>query len=279
MPEIVADLHLHSTYSDGLFTPSALAELVASKGLRAFSLTDHDSVGGLAEIPANPKVTLIPGIELTSTHDGKEIHILGYYVNPNEPELGEVLKRIAVRRSQRLMDIVDKLNNAGKVSLDKDELAEDLGTGSYNRLNLARFMVKKGLAQSIERVFTNYLGDSSEAYEAVNYFSPTDAIRLLHNSGGLAFLAHPYTNNTSGYIPELVECGLDGVEAFHPSHGQADVKKCLDWAARFKLGVSGGSDFHGNENSPRKILSAGLNGERLVDFLGLNPSRDLAAAV
>jgi predicted metal-dependent phosphoesterase TrpH len=279
MPDIVADLHLHSTFSDGLFTPAEILELVVSKGLRAFSLTDHDSVGGFASLTPNPKVTFIPGIELTSTYESKEIHILGYYINPNEPELGEVLKHIALRRSQRLMDIVDKLNNGGKVALDKDELAETLGTGSYNRLNLARFMVKKGLAQSIERVFANYLGDSSEAYETVNYFSPAKAIKLIHKCGGLAFLAHPYTNNTSGYIPELVEYGLNGLEAFHPSHGTADVKKCLDWAARFKLGVSGGSDFHGNENSPRKILSAGLNGERLVDFLALNPSRDLATAV
>ncbi|MBI3793959.1 MAG: PHP domain-containing protein [Nitrospinae bacterium] len=278
MSEIVADLHLHSTFSDGLHTPAALAELVAGKGLRAFSLTDHDTVAGHALVPQNPKVTFIPGIELTATHDGKEVHLLGYYINKDEPELGDILAKIAARRTKRLMDIVDKLNNAGKVLLDKDELAEDLGTGSYNRLNLARFMVKKGLAQSIERVFNSYLGDSSDAYEAVNYLSPVHAIKLIHQCGGVAFLAHPYTNNTSLLIPELVECGLNGIEAFHPSHGVSDVKKCLDWAVRFKLGVSGGSDFHGNENSPRKILSAGLNGERLVDFLALNPSRDCVIA-
>ncbi len=278
MPEIVADLHLHSTFSDGLYTPEALVDLVVSKGLKAFSITDHDTVQGVVSIKPCTKATLIPGIELTSTSEGKEVHILGYYIDIKNAELLETLSHIAVRREKRLMDIVDKLNKAGKVSLDKDELAGEFGTGSYNRLNLARFMVKKGIAQSIERVFTNYLGDSSDAYEAVNYFSPLNAIRLIHKCGGLAFLAHPYTNNTSSMIPELVEHGLNGLEAFHPSQGQADLKKCLDWATRFKLGLSGGSDFHGNENSPRKILAAGLNGERLVDFLALDPSRDYVAA-
>jgi len=278
MPEIVADLHMHSTFSDGLHTPEALVELVVGKGIKAFSITDHDSIQGVAAVQPCAKATLIPGIEITSTHEGKEVHILGYYINIKEPELIETLSNIAIRRERRLMDIVDRLNTAGKISLDKEELSREFGTGSYNRLNLARFMVKKGIAQSIERVFANYLGDSSEAYEAVNYFSPLNAIRLIHKCGGLAFLAHPYTNNTSSLIPELVEHGLNGLEVFHPSHGAADVKKALDWAVRFRLGISGGSDFHGNENSPRKILSAGLNGDRLVEFLALNPSRDYVAA-
>ncbi|MBI5463738.1 MAG: PHP domain-containing protein, partial [Ignavibacteriales bacterium] len=165
MPDIVADLHLHSTFSDGLYAPDALVDLVVSKGLKAFSITDHDSVQGVASIKPCTKATLIPGIELTSTLEGKEVHLLGYYINIEEPELIETLSLIAHRREKRLMDIVDKLNNAGNFFLDKDELAHEFGTGSYNRLNLARFMVKKGIAQSIERVFANYLGDGTDAYE------------------------------------------------------------------------------------------------------------------
>ncbi len=277
MPEIVADLHLHSTFSDGLNSPEELAQLVVDKGLKAFSITDHDSVKGIEQAKTD-KATLIPGIELTSTLEGKEVHLLGYYINTAYAPLLETLDNIAARREKRLLDIVDKLNTAGKVRLDKDELAESLEKRSYNRLNLARFMVKKGLTPSVERAFNLYIGDNATAYEAVNFFSPVAAIRLIHKAGGIAFLAHPYSNNTSALIPELVECGLNGIEAFHPSHTLASVEKCFDWAKRFKIGLSGGSDFHGNANSPRKILAAGLTGERLVEFMALNPLRDFVAA-
>ncbi len=277
MPEIVADLHLHSTFSDGLNTPEELIQLVSEKGLKAFSLTDHDSVQGI-EFAKTDKVTHIPGIELTSTLEGKEVHILGYYINPGYAPLLETLNDIAVRRQKRLLDIVDKLNAAGKIRLDKDELSESLEKRSYNRLNLARFMVKKGLTPNVERAFNLYIGDNATEYEAVNFFPPRAAIRLIHRAGGIAFLAHPYSNDTSALIPELVECGLNGIEAFHPSHNSANVEKCLDWAKRFKIGISGGSDYHGNANSPRKILAAGLSGERLVEFMALNPQRDFVAA-
>ena len=277
MPEIVADLHLHSTYSDGLNSPEELAQLVVAKGLKAFSITDHDTVKGIEQAKTD-KATLIPGIELTSTLDGKEVHVLGYYLNPGYAPLLETLNSIAVRREKRLMDIVDKLNAGGKVRLDKDELTESLEKRSYNRLNLARFMVKKGLTPNVERAFNLYIGDGAAAYEAVNFFSPALAIRLIHKAGGIAFLAHPYSNNTSALIPELVECGLNGIEAFHPSHNAASVEKCLDWAKRFKIGICGGSDYHGNSNSARKILAAGLTGERLVEFMALNPLRDFVAA-
>lgn len=277
MPEIVADLHLHSTFSDGLNTPEELAQLVVDKGLKAFSITDHDSVKGI-DLAKTDKATLIPGIELTSTFDGKEVHLLGYYINAGYAPLLDTLDNIAVRREKRLLDIVDKLNTAGKVRLDKDELTVSLEKRSYNRLNLARFMVKKGLTPNVERAFNLYIGDGAAAYEAVNFFSPMEAIRLIHKAGGIAFLAHPYSNNTSALIPELVECGLNGIEAFHPSHTAASVEKCFDWAKRFKIGLSGGSDYHGNANSPRKILAAGLTGERLVEFMALNPLRDFVAA-
>ncbi len=277
MPEIVADLHLHSTFSDGLNTPEDLAQLVTSKGLKAFAITDHDTVKGI-EHARTDKATLIPGIELTATHEGKEVHILGYYINTAYAPLVETLDNIAGRRQKRLLEIVEKLNQEGKVKLDKDELIASLGSGSYNRLNLARFMVKKGVTSSVERAFASYIGDKSPAYEAVNYFSPVAAIKMIHKAGGIAFLAHPYSNNTSALIPELVECGMNGIEAFHPSHSESDIRKCLDRAEHFKIGISGGSDYHGNTGSPRKILSAGLTGERLVEFMALNPLRDFVAA-
>lgn len=278
MTEIVADLHLHSNYSDGIHTPLALLELLIKNEIKAFSLTDHDTVSGCSELENCEKISFIPGIELTATINAYEIHILGYYINTETPELLKTLDNIAKKRVSRLFGIVDRLNRAENMNIDKDELAEYLGKRTYNRLNLARFMKSKGICSSLEECFRLYLGDSSESYEAVNYFSPVDAIRLIHKSGGLAFLAHPNTLKNFSTISELVEEKLDGIEVFHPSHKPKHVKRYLEWARQFKLGISGGSDFHGSDNSPRKILSAGLSGERLVDFLALNPNRDFVTA-
>lgn len=275
---IVADLHMHTVFSDGLNTPEEICELVENKGLKAFSVTDHDSVKGIATLKKCAKITFIPGIELTATANRKEIHLLGYYINPETEQLIETLQKIQEKRVERLMEMVDGLNKLGKFSIDRDELAEEMGDGLYNRLNLARFMVKKKIAPRIDYCFSHYLGDGSEQYAPVDYFSPLEAINLIHKSGGLAFLAHPYNLDIHIMIPELVEQGLDGIEAFYPTHGSDEVRQCLEWAERFGLGVSGGSDFHGATGSPKQILSAGLDGERLVDFLAIKPDRDFVTA-
>ncbi|MFQ5431097.1 MAG: PHP domain-containing protein [Nitrospinota bacterium] len=275
MGEIVADLHMHSSCSDGLHTPEALCELIVSKGINVFSLTDHDTVQGLSRLKTCEVATIIPGLELTATMNDKEAHILGYYINPENRELVDTLKAIREKRKERLLEIVDYLDKTGAMRIDADDLLAELGDGGLNRMNLARYMVKKGLAKNFDHCFRDFIGESTKAYRPVNYFSPSKAMELIHHAGGLAFLAHPHTNNVHNIIPELAEGGLDGLEAFHPSHGPSEIQTCLEWAARFKLGVSGGSDFHGNPNSPRQLLSAGLNGERLVEFLALKPDRDM----
>jgi len=276
MQSIVADLHIHSVFSDGLDTPESICDAVAASGLKLFSLTDHDSVKGHAVCRQYDGVSFIPGIELTATTNGREVHILGYFVKTEFPELLETLENIAVRRKERLFGIIDKVNGASGMGIDRDEVERYIGAGSYNRLTLARFMTGKGMVPNLEYCFTYFLGDRSDYYEAVNYFTPPEAINLIHRAGGTAFLAHPYANKTADLIPELVEQGLDGIEAFHPSHGSGEVRRCLDWAERFRLAVSGGSDYHGVEGSSRKLLSAGLNGERLVDFLAFHRPKDCA---
>lgn len=276
---IVADLHMHTVFSDGLNTPEEICELVENKGLKVFSVTDHDSVKGIASLKKCAKITFISGIELTATANRKEVHLLGYYIDPETGQLLETLHKIQEKRVERLMEMVDGLNRLGKFSIDRDELMEEMGDGLYNRLNLARFMVKKKIAPRIDSCFSQYLGDASEMYAPVDYFSPDKAIDLIHKSGGLAFLAHPHNLGVHGMIPELVEQGLDGIEAFYPTHGPDEVRQCLEWAGRFGLGVSGGSDFHGTPGSPKQIMSAGLDGERLVDFLAIKPDRDFVTSV
>lgn len=275
---IVADLHMHTVFSDGLNTTEEICELVANKGLKAFSVTDHDSVKGIASLKKFATVTFIPGIELTATTNRKEVHILGYYINPETEQLLETLHKIQEKRVERLMEMVDRLNKLGKFLIDRDELMEEMGDGLYNRLNLARFMIKKKMAPRIDYCFSQYFGDGSELYEPVDYFSPHKAIGLIHKSGGLAFLAHPYNLDIQAMIPEFVEQGLDGLEAFYPTHKPNEVRQCLEWAERFGLGVSGGSDFHGTLGSTKQIMAAGLDGERLVDFLAIKPDCDFVTA-
>jgi hypothetical protein len=270
MAEIVADLHLHSDCSDGITSPADLLQRIENIGLKAFSLTDHDSVAGHEVMRGAGKVEFIPGIELTSTEGGKEIHILGYFISSDFPELLEIIGRIAVKRRERIKSIVDSLNRIAGLNIDMDELAESIGAGSYNRLNLARFIVQKGLAQSIDECFNRYLGESSESYETVNFFSPGEAIGLLHRAGGKAFLAHPFHTDVIRFIPKMVEQGLDGIEAYHPSQSPEETRSCLEMAAKYGLGVCGGSDYHGNENSKRKILASGLDDEMLQKFLTMN---------
>ena len=278
MGEIVADLHMHSTCSDGLHSPEALCDLIKSTGINAFSLTDHDSVQGLSRLKSCVGVTIIPGLELTATMDNQEMHILGYYIDPENRQLVDTLNAIREKRIERLLEMVDYLSKSGAMQIDADDLLAELGDGGLNRMNLARYMVKKRHAKSLDHCFKSFIGESTKAYRPVNYFSPLKAIELIHHAGGLAFLAHPYTNKIYKIIPELVEHGLDGLEVFHPSHTPSEIQSCLEWTVRFKLGVSGGSDFHGNPDSPRQILSSGLNGERLVEFLALKPDRDMVTA-
>ncbi|MEE8483855.1 MAG: hypothetical protein V3S46_04575, partial [Nitrospinota bacterium] len=265
-------------YSDGLHTPEELMQMAVENGLKAFSITDHDSIEALGQVQPNENITFIPGVEITSTVNNREVHILGYYIRPEDPKLVETLAAIAQKRKVRLLSMVEKLNKAFGIGMDIGELIESFGQKAYNRMNLARLMVERGISPSIKGCFAKYLGDENEVYEAVNYFAPEEAVKVIHESGGLAFIAHPYLINEPRIIPELVEQGIDGIEVFHPSHRPDEIRIGLEWAARFNLGVSGGSDFHGNDNSKRKLLAAGLTGERLVDFLSLNPNRDFVIA-
>ncbi len=270
MREIVADLHLHSSFSDGLDSPESLCDKVLESGLQTFSLTDHDSVAGHDICSKCEGAEFIPGIELTATNEGKEVHILGYFIDSENEELLEVLGKIATKRKDRLFSIVKKLNASKKALIDWDELGENIGGSSYNRLNLARFMIKKGVVRNLDDCFSRLLGDSSDAYEAVDFFSPVEAIALLHGSGGVAYVAHPFATGVSTLIPSLVDEGLDGIEVYHSSHSPGDERKCMELAERYNLGICGGSDYHGNENSPRKILSAGLDKKEFENFLAHN---------
>lgn len=243
-----ADLHVHSSFSDGTFAPEQLAALAKQLGLRALALTDHDTIDGceqLANACAKHGLEFVPATELTSNHNGIEVHILGYYIEIRSAALQAALTEAQTARKNRVRQMVQKLNRLG-VSLAAETV---LGLGqcsSPGRPHVARALVQAGLCASYDDAFERYLGKNKPAWVANRRMPACDAIALIHTAGGLAVLAHPGLNGADSAIPSLIEAGLDGLECYHTKHSTQQAERYLRLAARHGLLVTGGSDCHGH---------------------------------
>ncbi|HHY86749.1 MAG TPA: PHP domain-containing protein [Verrucomicrobia bacterium] len=244
---MVADLHLHSNFSDGTYTPEEIVSHAARHRLSAIALTDHDTVEGCdaaARACHAAGIEFIPGTELTAQHGDDEIHILAYFCDTrNEKLLAEIGKFQAVRQN-RIREMVARLNRMD-VPLRVESVFELANCRSPGRPHVARALVKAGLVGSLDEAFERYLKKSRGAWVPKAKMSALAAIELIHQAQGLAVMAHPGLNRTDQVIPKLVEAGLDGIECFHSKHSAATARHYLDIAARFGLLVTGGSDCHG----------------------------------
>lgn len=246
---VFADLHLHSTASDGNLSPREVVGLAKEKGIQVISLTDHDTTQGLAEAMAAGKelsVKVIPGIELSTETQGEEIHILGYYIDHGDPGLQGVLTQLKEARVGRIKEITRRLQDLG-FALTWEEVREEArGASSIGRPHVAQVMVKKGYAKSIAEVFARWIGPGKPAF-VTRYKLPTaQAVELLHSAGGLAFLAHPgLLTEGIEWAEKLLSLPLDGIEVYHSEHSQAQSQEFLAWARAKNLHISGGSDCHG----------------------------------
>jgi len=242
-----ADLHMHTLFSDGTFTPEELAARGAGVGLAAMALTDHDSVEGcerMAKACGGLGVEFIVGTELTAEFAEKEVHLLGYYFDPhNETMLAEIKKFQAVRQS-RIGEMVAQLNKIN-VPLRAETVFALANCRSPGRPHVARALVQEGFCQSMEEAFDRFLKKGRRAWVPKRRISAVDAIALIQQAGGLAVLAHPGLNHCDEIIPMLKEQGIDGIECFHTKHGPKMARHYLDLAARLGLLVTGGSDCHG----------------------------------
>lgn len=246
-PEIFADLHLHTFYSDGTFSPEALAARGAEVGLSAMALTDHDTVEGCEEMARACQalgIEFIVGTELTAEFENREVHLLGYFLDlRNEKLLAEIKKFQAVRQS-RIHEMADRLNKIG-IPLRAETVFALANCRSPGRPHVARALVQEGLCPNMEDAFDRLLKKGRPAWVPKCKISALDAIALIHQAGGLAVIAHPGLNHCDEIIPILTQQGVDGIECFHSKHTSKMSKHYLQMAAQLNLLVTGGSDCHG----------------------------------
>jgi 3',5'-nucleoside bisphosphate phosphatase len=242
-----ADLHLHTNYSDGTYSPEELVAQAKAQGLAAIALTDHDSVEGCTrtEIACRAEgIEFIAGTELTAEHDGNELHILGYFLDTQNPRLLTEMAQFQSVRQNRIREMVAKLNQLG-ISLDAEKVFALANCQSPGRPHVARALVQSGFCSSHDDAFERFLKKNRPAWVGKFKISAADAIGLIHHAGGAAVFAHPGLNRVDEVIPDLVEVGLDGIECFHTKHSNSTANHYVEIAKRFGLLITGGSDCHG----------------------------------
>ena len=240
------DLHLHSTASDGHFAPAEVAAQAAAANLHIIALTDHDTAAGVRELQAAAlPLKLIPGIEISSTHEGRDVHMLGYYIDAAHPSILAHEERARDGRNIRMRKMIAKLAALG-VHVSFEEVQAAAGEGDVlGRPHLARVMVDLGYVASHSQAFDKYIGDDGPAFSPTELVTPGDAIRIIHEAGGLAVWAHPRPDAFERELPRLQAWGLDGVECFRPRVQPADALRMDERARSLGLVVTGGSDWHG----------------------------------
>ena len=254
VPAAFVDLQVHTTASDGALAPAAVVQAAAAASLYAIAITDHDSVEGLTEAHEAGErlgVRIVPGVELSSHFEGEELHLLGLHLS-NLEAMREALTDLRVQRVQRAERIVATLNSHGMPITMESVLAE-AGPGAVGRPHIARAMLAGGWVREFREAFDKWIGWGKPAYMAKDPFDVTDAIALVHRAGGLAVWAHPGELATPARIGRLAERGLDSVEVLHPSHPPYLVQRLIDHTEKAGLLPSGGSDWHGTQEGPRKL--------------------------
>jgi predicted metal-dependent phosphoesterase TrpH len=254
--ESKADLHLHTTYSDGALSPYELIKKAKGAGLDIISITDHDSVGAIEEgvtIGKEHGLEVIPGMELSANLDQLEVHILGYFMDYRNASLLESLAVFREKRLRRAERIVGKLNRMN-IPLNIESVVAHAAGNAIGRPHIATVMVNEGHAESYRQAFNKYLGDGRPAYERKEEFSPEDTVRLIASAGGLSFLAHPGRSLNDTLLARLIDSGLDGIEVVHPSHTPELVSYYRGIVNEYCLMECGGSDFHGGLKGDDEIL-------------------------
>ena len=242
-----ADLHTHTIHSDGALSPLELIAKAKSVGLRAISITDHDTINAFAEAMVfgdEHGIEIIPGVELSTNYNGSELHVLGYFVDTKNKNLLESLTVFREERLKRVERIVDKLNRMN-IPLTVESVLANAGSGAVGRPYVANALVNEGHASSYQQAFNKYIGEGRPAYEKKSVVSPEETVRLIANAGGLSFLAHPGRSIDEATLTHLIKSGLDGIEVIHPSHTPELVNYYRGIVSQYCLLESGGSDFHG----------------------------------
>ena len=240
-----ADLHVHSSYSDGNMSIKEINDYAKTKGLDLIAITDHDNLESLKDISnLNSDVLLLTGVELSTYHNEENIHILGYFYN-NEIVTNEVidyLNELREKRDKRIYKIIDKLKEFYNITIDYNDIYK-FADGAIGRPHIAKAISEK-YGCTYNEAFNRYIGNNQKAYVRTTNFATKDAIDFLHRNNAIAVMAHP-SHIKNNDIEELIKLGIDGIEVYYPDHDNEDISKYLDLAEKYKLLVTGGSDFHG----------------------------------
>jgi predicted metal-dependent phosphoesterase TrpH len=258
-----ADLHVHTTASDGLYTPAEVINLARRSGLAAVAITDHDTLDAIPaaqDAAGGSAVEVVPGVEITAELDGHELHLLGYCIRLDDRPLNAALARLREHREQRFWGMVERLRRFG-VSVDREALQDEAERGVLSRRNLAVHLVKMGEAGSVREAFQRFLGDNGRATIPKVRLPVAEAIRLVRGAGGLASWAHPSGQCTRESLLTLRALGLQAVEAYYPSFKKKWTQQLCDWAGELGLAVTGGSDCHGPDQPSRAIGTCSLAAE------------------
>jgi predicted metal-dependent phosphoesterase TrpH len=244
------DLHMHTTASDGRCTPEELVQQAFDKGIRTMAVTDHDTMASVARAAAAAHalgMTCIPGIEITSVHGGKDVHVLAYFLPELSTELADLLAEQRRNRTERAQTIAERLAAAG-APIDVDALmqaGDALGGKSLARPQIAQALIAAGHVSTVAEAFDKYLAEDGPAYVPHRGASPAEVVSLIVKAGGLASLAHPGYTKKDDVIAGMIEAGLGAIEAYHSSHDEETTQRYLALAGEQGLAVSGGSDYHG----------------------------------
>lgn len=266
------DLHVHTTASDGAYSPKKIVHLAKEKGISFLAVTDHDTITGLGEAEnecRKCKIDFFPGIEFSTCLERYELHILGYNINWNNEKLQEMLLKLHEDRKTRIEKMVVKLSELG-IPIKIEDVRNKSLHQNLGRPHIALVLMELGVVQSIEEAFTNWLNPRSPAFVPRYRLSPLTAIQLLQEAGGVPVLAHPGIDCPNWILPSLIENGLQGIEVFHPKHSEEMKSYYLKIAEENKLIITGGSDFHGHEEKDFAQF-----GEMKVPFSSIKKLHDL----
>ena len=265
-----ADLHLHSTYSDGVYSPHELASMAKAAGITALALTDHDTLKGLPEMKEAAKETgidFIPGVEFSARWENRQVHIIGYGIDEHNALLLERLADVRNARRSRLEKIIKRLHEMG---MPVEVPVPEEGQRAVGRPHIARALVSQGYVKTVQEAFDLYIGEGKPAYQPQTKMTPPEAVMLIHQAGGLAVQAHPEEIGDRALALKLLEAlAYDGIEVYHPSAKDKTTEDFwLQIARGRKLLVTGGSDFHGNPGRfPETLPEWQVEHEKVEDFL------------
>ncbi len=252
------DLHIHSNASDGRYSPEEIVARAAARGLEIIALADHDTLSGIARALSAarsfPGLRVIPAVEISTDVPAGEVHVLGYYIDYNDGGLGSLFERMRDSRRERAQQMIDKLANLG-LPVEWRRVQEIAGSGSVGRPHIALAMLEKGYIGSVREAFVRYLGHGGPAYVAWAKMTPQRAVERVVEAGGLPVLAHPLTaSDPEALTGVLKKAGLVGLEAYYDGYSQEEKNGLVALAKRHCLITTGGSDYHGLDDSAETML-------------------------